>query len=454
MSGIQGKKGRNFDKLLVAESSVPSVGFKNVRALHEASAGQTIIDLSSLTDPAAALANGYTQPAASDLQKVSLRAYKDNVTVRTGTGQLIQDIDYVITGAKTIRLSVPALEAQVFEITINAEGRSGTTLVDAQPLIASDILAADTTDFNTGEPFAVGDNITKQIGSVMVFVDGQLFYRNVGNQPDGEGDYYEVHAGGGLGTIIRFNASDSVDRDVVVVSVGSLVERPDGSQMAYLDTLAGQIDVLREILEEVTDETIAPGAPNQVDLKAFGDRVLALEAILDTEVPIMTDWVNDGALTVDAITTAPVKGATSVDNVWWRRVGENMEIRIEYYQTSNAGSSAGSGDYLFKIPTTNKIDTTKVVPYTTPEGTGSFDNRNIVGSCMSSNAGTTPASGNVSVYDEDFVRFFINNASTWAIVSSAFADLADVGTIGYQATFSVPIVGWEATQTIREQLGL
>ena len=278
---IQGKNGRQIRKLQVSQSNVPAVGFKNVRALHEASAGDTSIDVTSLTAPAQATANGYLAPTLSDLTKVSLKQYKNNVVVRTGTGQLIQDIDYVISGATTITLSVAALDAQVFEIIIDASPRTGNTIVDAIPLVQTGVLAAESTDFNVGEPFEIGKYPSKQIGSIMVFVDGQIAYRNVANSPTGEGDYYEVHAGAGLGTIVRFNATDSEDRQIVVTSVGSLVNRPDGSQEAYLDTLAGQVDSLREILEDVTDTVIAPGAPNNVDLKNFGDRVYQAEEDID-----------------------------------------------------------------------------------------------------------------------------------------------------------------------------
>lgn len=286
MSNIQGKNGRTTRKLQVKESSQPATGVKRTRALHQASAGDTVIDLTNLTVPTGA--KNYSAPSVSDLTKNNLQQFADNVTVRTSSGVMIQNIDYVVSGATTITLCQEALDNEVFEITIEAGVRTGRTLVDGAPLISTGTLTAGTTDYNVGEPFEVGKYPGKQVGSVMVFTGGQLMYRNEGNQPDGEGDYYEVHAGAGLGTIIRFNSPlDLVeDTDIQVVSVGSLIEKPNGSQLALIEVIQGQLDAIIPTLADLAgvDETDFQATPNSVDLKAFGDRVLDLEKILDVEV--------------------------------------------------------------------------------------------------------------------------------------------------------------------------
>lgn len=159
-----------------------------------------------------------------------------------------------------------------------------------------------------------------------------------------------------------------------------------------------------------------------------------------------TDWVTTGTVTIGATTTAPTKGATAVDKVWWRRVGSNMEVRMEYRQTGAGGN--GSGDYLFQIPGGYQIDLTKLTAYNTVEGSGTFDNNNIVGYCLMSLVSSNPNNMGVSVYDSQNVRFFGMNASTgYGVAGSTYGNLG-LANVGYQCSFSVPIVGWSSDERL------
>lgn len=281
MSAIIGKGSRSFAKLPVAETSHPAVGFKKLVAKHEASAGDTQIDLGSLSLPAESAANGFVQPSLSDLTATNIQQFKENVTLSSGRGVWNQFEDYVITGANKITLLVSAEEGEIFTIKIDLEARTGNNIVDAAPISVTDILDAGLTDFSVG-PFETNKFPNSQHGAVKVFVDGQLVYRNVNNQPDGDGDYYEVPVDG-LSTVIRFNTADTEDRQVSVVSNGALVERPSGSQQAYLEILSGQIDAVIQTVADLAGvpETDFQANPNEVDLRAFGDRVIDLERLTD-----------------------------------------------------------------------------------------------------------------------------------------------------------------------------
>lgn len=68
-----------------------------------------------------------------------------------------------------------------------------------------------------------------------------------------------------------------------------------------------------------------------------------------------TNWA-PYSLTIGATTTPPTKGTTTFDSAEWRRRGENMDIR--YYLRQTGAGSAGSGDYLFPIPSGYTIDST------------------------------------------------------------------------------------------------
>ena len=154
-----------------------------------------------------------------------------------------------------------------------------------------------------------------------------------------------------------------------------------------------------------------------------------------------SDWLDGGAITIDATTTAPTKGTTSNDKMYYRIDGNDLVVRVEYKQTG--AGVAGSGDYLVKIPNDYKIDTTKVKPYTTVEGVGLWNTENTVGTA-SGGLPTSNFQGSVVVYDEDYVRFAgVNNDGVnlnngyWA--SSYFA-LSNATTQMF-AEFRVPIKG-------------
>lgn len=71
-----------------------------------------------------------------------------------------------------------------------------------------------------------------------------------------------------------------------------------------------------------------------------------------------TPWASNGAITVTATTTNPTKGTVSVDRFMWRREGADLIYRMEYKHT--VAGSAGSGLYLWALPSNMTIDTTFV----------------------------------------------------------------------------------------------
>jgi len=313
MAGITGKNSLSIKKLDVQESKIPAIGFNKIVFMHKAAAADTEILLSALSTPAEAVANGFAQPNLSILSSLHLQQFRENFTLKSSLRGTLQDyLSYKVVGAAKIQLLFDAEDGEIFTGVFDYVARTGNTLVDAQPLVVTGQLDAGETDFNVGTPFQVGQYSSMQVGAVMVFVDNQIMYRNDGNNPPGigvDGDYYEVHAGSGLGTIIRFNTPDLVnDRGVIVVSVGSLVERPIGSQLALIEALAGQIDNMIPTLAASAGvpETDFQGAPNNVDLKAFGDRVLELEQLVagkedEFSIPFQTkilsaDVITDGAI--------------------------------------------------------------------------------------------------------------------------------------------------------------
>ena len=161
--------------------------------------------------------------------------------------------------------------------------------------------------------------------------------------------------------------------------------------------------------------------------------------------PVITEWKNDGAITIGATTTAPTKGTTSVDKAWYRRVGDSLEVRLEYAQ-SGGSPAAGSGDYLLTIPNSLSIDTDKVQTYTTVLGAGNAQPDHSIGTChvtITNNA----AEGTVSVYSSTQIRFHLISSddasgNSLGTFSSAFYTFSS-DPLAFGATFKVPIEGWD-----------
>jgi len=162
-------------------------------------------------------------------------------------------------------------------------------------------------------------------------------------------------------------------------------------------------------------------------------------------VPV-SDWINAGPNTISATTTAPTKGTATItnDNLWWRRVGGNMEIRMEYSQTAAGTATAGSGDYLFQIPSGYSIDLNKVAEYTTVNGSRAT---NVVGSFFAE-GGASNLIGYVVVYDGTHVRYQGNSGNGTTSPDFGTVGSADNGltnaSLNYAATYSVPIAGWSS----------
>ena len=99
-------------------------------------------------------------------------------------------------------------------------------------------------------------------------------------------------------------------------------------------------------------------------------------------------WSTPTTITIDAVTTAPGKGTTSRDRIIYRRDGRDMIIHFDYAQTT--GGSAGSGSYLFKLPSGYLINYNIIDITTDVDSAGA--GTNVVG-----NGGLFASSGSRSV---------------------------------------------------------
>jgi hypothetical protein len=278
---IIAKGTKSLRKQDVAEQKTIALGFKKLVFAHQANAGETGINITSLVAPPDMTSQGFVNPAISSLTKVNIYQNKNNLKIVSSlSGMLMPYLSYTVNSSTYIAFNgFTAAQDEVFTCYLDEVPTTSLSVVDGTPIIASGTLLAGQTDFNIGVPIEINKYATQQIGAVMVYVDRGLQYRKVGNVTGGDGDYIEIPVAGGLGSLIRFDASAS-DRFVTVVSNGVVAERPDGSMTAMIENVQGQIDQIIPTVAALAGvpETNFQISPNSIDLKQFGDKVLDLES--------------------------------------------------------------------------------------------------------------------------------------------------------------------------------
>ena len=302
MSGIVGKKNSTLKKESVKENKLLTVGVKAIKFWHEASAGETSIPFGTLNMPADVAVNGFSNPTSTEILAANLALFHTNIEVHSSLNQkLIEGLSYVVNNSQVKFINnYVSTEGEIFVVVYKNDTITGTNVVDARPLTATGTLAAGSTDFNVGEAFKTNAYPNDQLGEVLVFIDGEVQYRNVANataSPSADGNYEEVQSAGGFGTIIRVNESFLVDKAIIVISRNLIAERPDISMMQLIENLGGQLDSLISTTAALAGvpETDFQSNPNQIDLKSFGNQVTEngnditeLQKILETEVSVNT----------------------------------------------------------------------------------------------------------------------------------------------------------------------
>jgi hypothetical protein len=170
------------------------------------------------------------------------------------------------------------------------------------------------------------------------------------------------------------------------------------------------------------------------NITIYFDEITFGPLLVNAPTNVVTDWTAF-TMTIDAVTTAPTKAtATIFDNAQWRRVGDSMEVTYTYQHTNNAGTAAGSGIYLFGLPTGYTIDTSKM-PIDTWK----------VGACgvgqVESGGTFTPLI--VIPYNSTSLSLSNDGGASLASVQSSSYNITSA-TIVYTFTAKVPIVGWSS----------
>jgi len=429
------------------ESLTPAFGARRVGIFHEASSGDSGIDLTNLNMPSTYTNKGYANPSDQNIALLRLSYFKTNVKIISSDRGTLTLGEYDIASNTQINFDgFTANASEIFEIWYEPSVIGGATVVDARPLVKSYLLTEGNTDVVV-EPFEINKNPLEQIGAVMVFRGPtmNLQFRNSGNATASalaDGNYEEVKGTGGLTNIIRFNVPAAVGGEsVVVVSIGSLTERPTQSLISYMENMNGDVDKLRDTVAALSGQPKSNfnGQPQSVDLASFGER---FNQILNTEIKtyIAEPW---------SVITETITGLWT-SNVTYsgkkRRDGQMMHIRFRADCTGTPG------------PATTTFGINMIPGYTVDTTFFTYAHPLVTGACISTGRNAIidcEFSGNI------FYPRVVNRPNTSVHDTVALNSTNGVPTAFITGNFinfvvKVAIVGWSdyETKTLREMAGI
>lgn len=155
------------------------------------------------------------------------------------------------------------------------------------------------------------------------------------------------------------------------------------------------------------------------------------------------NWIDAGTITIGATTTAPTKASgITLDKVRWRREGKDAIIQYGYRQSNTTSAAAGTGDYLFGLPSGIVADTTYIdLENTGAIGPGNFPSRNNIGPAHAT-MNTTNGVGYASLYSTTQFRILVVGPSDGGVVCGTLRRVTDPD-LAYGALIRVPVVDWQ-----------
>lgn len=283
---IQKKSAISIVKKDLTRSKLPTLGVKKLMFAHKATAGESLIDLNSLTTPPEFTALGFSPSPTNELLAARMYFYRKNLRLHSSTkGELVDYIDYTVDSNSVISFTETFGTTVADEVIVgwlDPVVKSGSLVADADSVVVTGELTPGQTEINIGKSKPI-INISQQLGSVELQIEGQTYLRNVANDtaaPAADGDYEEVDNGDGFFTIIKLNNPAVGGEAYIVKSTAIDVIRPDGSVLDAIEKQQGVVDKLVETTAVLAGvpETNFQAAPTQPQLKQFGDRLIDLES--------------------------------------------------------------------------------------------------------------------------------------------------------------------------------
>lgn len=157
--------------------------------------------------------------------------------------------------------------------------------------------------------------------------------------------------------------------------------------------------------------------------------------VIDRYIPnVATSY----SLTITGTTSNPSKASSpDLDQAYWSRVGDKILITYNYVHTSNSGAAAGSGVYIFGLPSGLTVDTSKLAIYSS--GYTALDG-------AVANNGANDYWGVSMVYDSSenggISMKLGNSGNALQNVGSTY-NAINGATVRYSFKALVPVTGWK-----------
>lgn len=211
-----------------------------------------------------------------------------------------------------------------------------------------------------------------------------------------------------------------------------------------VDVILNAGDVLRPHTDGVAVGTFASYCSLTITVTPEVNDVVVVEST-DSVISEWTDYTSVAAGSVISATGSnPVFGTVVQNKARWRRVGQSMEIEIDYNQS--AGGTNGTGNVLFKLPAGYQIDTDKIGT-STDLTVAVAAQESVVGTAYVTTSGAQ-AIGQLMPYSATELKGIIQYANTTdtdsRVYPFTYASFSWVSPIAVSCRVSVPIAGWDA----------
>ena len=308
----------------------------------------------------------------------------------------------------------------------------------------------------------VGPNPTTTKGDLLVH-DGSvdirqpvgangLFLKANSSLPSGL-EWASGSANKAVRSVVTTDTATSAD-DILVLSGASFTQT--------LFTPVGNSGKIIEIIHSGTNlsqvYTISGTGLGTYALYTNGERVKLVSdntnwLVLDHSAK--TDWIAFPSVAAGTLITAVTSdpsygnsGSPVTNAAYWKRSGSDVLIRWDYRHTNTTGSAAGSGIYLFNLPSGLTMDTNFVTVNTETSPGGDNSDSGSLGRWTAAYSTDAFVDGMVSAYSTTELKVLgkttngtSSSTSTW---DSGFIAFNDNAAQSYHLEARLPITGWKS----------
>lgn len=259
---------------------------------------------------------------------------------------------YTLAGTPTI--TAPAVSAPVLSGTATGTYTLAGTPTITAPAVSSPVLSGTATGTYTlaGTPTITGGVVTADPSVALGIASKQYV------------DHPALAAHNSNATIAAFTKTAVLSGASFALTLNTAVGHT-GQMITFIHTGTSLTQVYT--IDGAGSETI-DGTTTYL-LYTVGERLTIVSdgsnwVVLDHQAK--TEWVDAGVMTITGTTSNPTKPTTpDIDKVYWRRDGNQVFLRYILQVSSASGSAAGTGSYLFALPTNIAFDTTILTPVAT-----------------------------------------------------------------------------------------